>query len=123
MDAKANPRPANPPLPTSKDVLNAAGALKKAGLRFDPAVGCFVWDPDGHIAPDSPFPNRVYMILSLHRFLQIFGTEEAIAEKLIWVPTEHQVRRLLRGGAADGGNDIERQLQSYLDLLVSTQEE
>ncbi len=109
---------ANTPIPTDVQVLESARRLKLSGLPFEPRVGCFVWDPDGYIQPDSPFPHRVYMILSLHRFLQIFKTERAIAEQVIWVPTEHQTRRLLR----EAGPDVEiiRDLQAYLDLLVTS---
>jgi hypothetical protein len=59
-------------------------------------VGCFVWDPDNHIKATSPFPHRIYFILSLPRFLDIFGSIEAIAEKLVWLPTWHQARLLCR---------------------------
>jgi hypothetical protein len=55
-------------------------------------VGCFVWDPDKHIKAQSPFPHRIYFILSLPRFIDIFGSIEAIAEKLVWLPTWHQAR-------------------------------
>jgi hypothetical protein len=53
-------------------------------------VGCFVWDPQEAIQPASPFPNQVYFILSLPRFLDIFGTAEAMQDKLVWLPTWHQ---------------------------------
>ncbi len=57
-------------------------------------MGCFVWDPDEHIKAESPFPHRIYFILSLPRFIDIFGSIEAIAEKLVWLPTWHQARLL-----------------------------
>ena len=55
-------------------------------------MGCFVWDPDRYIPAESPFPLRVYFILSLPRFVDIFGSPAAVAEKLVWVPTWHQAR-------------------------------
>jgi hypothetical protein len=57
-------------------------------------VGCFAWDPEGFIELDSPFPGRIYFILSLPRFIDIFGTIENIVEKLVWLPTWHQARLL-----------------------------
>ena len=85
------------PIDFDSETLEAASRLKEAGLAFRPHVGCFVWDRDRHIEVPSPFPNRVYFILNLGRFETILGTREAVAEKLIWVPTEHQTRRLLLG--------------------------
>jgi hypothetical protein len=55
-------------------------------------LGCFVWDPDELIKAESPFPHRIYFILNLPRFIDIFGSIEAIAEKLIWPPTWHRAR-------------------------------
>ena len=73
-----------------------ARTMKEAGLVWNPHVGCFVWDPDEHIAPTSPFPNRIYFILNLGRFLQTFETIDAMREKLVWLPTWHQARMLAR---------------------------
>jgi hypothetical protein len=53
-----------------------------------------VWDPDGFIRPESPFPDQIYFILSLPRFIDIFGTVDNIAEKMVWLPTWHQARLL-----------------------------
>ncbi len=71
-----------------------ARQIKRLGIKWHPHVGCFVWDPDNTIEVDSPFPHRIYFILSLPRFIDIFGTPEAIAEKLVWLPTWHQARLL-----------------------------
>ncbi|MGE4093599.1 MAG: hypothetical protein AB7G75_22460 [Candidatus Binatia bacterium] len=53
-----------------------------------------MWDRDHFIAASSPFPHRIYFILNIGRFLQMFSSVEDIAEKLIWLPTEHQARLL-----------------------------
>jgi hypothetical protein len=71
-----------------------AQEMKLQGIEWQPHVGCFVWDPDEHIKVESPFPHRIYFILSLPRFIDIFGSIEAIAEKLVWLPTWHQARLL-----------------------------
>ena len=73
-----------------------AQELKRCGLPFEPHFGCFVWDPQKCIAADSPFPSRVYFILSLPRFLDIFGSMENIVQKLVWLPTWHQARLVSR---------------------------
>jgi hypothetical protein len=55
--------------------------MKQHGLAWRPQVGCFVWDPDEHIKPDLPFPGRIYFILSLKRFIEIF---ESIEQMLLF---------------------------------------
>jgi hypothetical protein len=90
--------PENDLEPTSFDesLCHLALEMKRRGLPWRPHVGCFVWDPDSHIQPDSPFPNRVYFILSLPRFIDIFGSIQSITEKLVWLPTWHQARLICR---------------------------
>jgi hypothetical protein len=84
------------PIPFDDRLRQLALTLKKEGLQWQPHVGCFVWDPDGVIEAPSPFPNRVYFILSMPRFLDIFGTVERMVEKLVWLPTWHQGNILCR---------------------------
>ena len=85
-----------PPMPFGERICRLAWEIKKLGLTWKPHVGCFVWDPDRHIKADSPFPDRIYFILSMPRFIDIFGSTEAIVEKLVWLPTWHQARLLCR---------------------------
>lgn len=82
------------PIPFERRHCQMAARLKEAGLPWKPHVGCFVWDRDEQIKVPSPFPERIYFILNLVRFLEIFDTVENITEKLIWVPTWHQARQL-----------------------------
>ncbi len=63
-------------------------------MIWNPHAGCFVWDPDSVIPSESPFPNRVYFVLSLPRFVDILGSVWQISEKLVWLPTWHQARLL-----------------------------
>ena len=93
------PIPFNPttdiaPTPFDEQHLQLAGRLKQRGLPWTPHVGCFVWDPAAHIEADSPFPMRIYFILSLPRFIGIFGSLEEMVDKLVWLPTWHQARLL-----------------------------
>ncbi|MHC4639967.1 MAG: hypothetical protein ACYTBV_21130 [Planctomycetota bacterium] len=89
-----NPENDLAPIPFNKRVCRLAMQMKQLGLPWQTHVGCFVWDPDGFIKADSPFPDQIYFILSLPRFIDIFGTVENIAEKLVWLPTWHQARLL-----------------------------
>jgi hypothetical protein len=82
------------PIGFDTQACNLANELKQLRMPWQPHVGCFVWDPDEHIKAESPFPHRIYFIVSLPRFIDIFGSIEAIAEKLVWLPTWHQARLL-----------------------------
>ena len=84
------------PIPFDEGICRRALEMKKYGLAWRPHVGCFVWDPDEYIKPASPFPGRIYFILSLQRFVEIFDTIEQITEKLVWLPTWHQARLICR---------------------------
>jgi hypothetical protein len=91
------PKPFDPktdlaPIPFDRRLIHRAEQLKHLGLPLPPHVGCFVWDPEGAIPAPSPFPERVYFVLSMPRFLDIFGSEEAMIERLVWLPTWHQAR-------------------------------
>jgi hypothetical protein len=91
-----NPEKDLAPMPFDESICRRALEMKEAGLEWRPQVGCFVWDPDESIKPASPFPGRIYFILSLARFIDIFDTIEQMAEKLVWLPTWHQARLVCR---------------------------
>lgn len=84
------------PMPFDEGICRKALEMKKSGLTWQPHVGCFVWDPDQFIKPASPFPGRIYFILSLQRFIEIFESIEQIRAKLVWLPTWHQARLICR---------------------------
>ena len=96
------PMPA--PIPMDDRLFSLALELKEAGLAWTPQVGCFVWDPRGVIAYPSPFPKRVYFILSMKRFLTIFTDVEAMKRDLVWLPTWYQARQRL-DQLSVGGHD------------------
>jgi len=83
-----------PPILFDAEICRLAAEMKRLVITWQPHVGCFVWDPEKIIKVDSPFPHRIYFILSLPRFIDIFGSIEAIVEKLVWLPTWHQARLL-----------------------------
>jgi hypothetical protein len=84
------------PIPFEARHLELAKELKRLGLLWVPHVGCFVCDAQGTIEAGSPFPENIYFILSLPRFISIFGSTDAMSEKLVWLPTWHQARLLCR---------------------------
>ncbi|MGD9056278.1 MAG: hypothetical protein PVJ41_05345 [Desulfobacterales bacterium] len=89
-----NPQKDLAPMVFDSHICQLAQEIKRLGISWHPHVGCFVWDPDKTIEVDSPFPHRIYFILSLPRFVDIFGSLEAIVKKLVWLPTWHQARLL-----------------------------
>jgi hypothetical protein len=90
------------PIPINDTVLASALRLKRLGLSWSPHVGCFVWDREAVIPAPSPFPQRVYFILSLRRFMAVFGSEEKMQQQLVWVPTWHQAFQLCRRWGISG---------------------
>jgi hypothetical protein len=90
------------PTPFEDELCQLALEIKQLGLQWHPHVGCFLWDPDRFITAPSPFPNRVYFVLSLPRFIDLLGSVEDIVAKLVWLPTWHQARLICRQlGIAD----------------------
>jgi hypothetical protein len=82
-----NPEKDLAPTPFDEQICRLALEMKSLGLIWEPHVGCFVWDRDSWIKPESPFPGRIYFILSLPRFIDILGSIQEIARKLVWLPT------------------------------------
>lgn len=95
-------------MPFDDHICRLARDLKKNGLVWAPHVGCFVWDPEAVIKTESPFPGRIYFVLSLPRFVDIFGSIQSMVDRLVWLPTWHQARLVCRQlgisdtAAADG---------------------
>jgi hypothetical protein len=82
------------PIPFERNLCEAAARLKEAGLVWKPHTGCFVWDPHNRIPASSPFPNNIYFVLNLNRFLTFFESEEQMRKELTWLPTWNQGRIL-----------------------------
>ena len=91
-----NPESDLAPMPFDKRVCLKALEMKKNHLAWRPHVGCFVWDPEEIIKAASPFPGRIYFILRLARFIEIFDTIDQITAKLVWLPTWHQAQLIYR---------------------------
>jgi hypothetical protein len=80
------------PISFAVEVRQFAKQLKLAGLKWQPHVGCFVWDEGGKIRVPSPFPENIYFILNLGHFVRLLGSIEDVANDMIWLPTWHQAR-------------------------------
>ena len=115
-----NPEEDFAPMPFDKQICLKALEMKNSGLVWRPHVGCFVWDPDEIIKPDSPFPNRIYFILSLKRFIDIFETIDRIVDELVWMPTYNQALDLYRQLAGTEGVKNKKEPE---DPALSTVEE
>lgn len=94
MPIRFDPDTDLPPTPFDDRICRLALEMKNLGLNWQPHVGCFVWDPDNWIKPESPFPGRIYFVLSLPRFVEIFESIQEMVRKLVWLPTWHQARLL-----------------------------
>jgi hypothetical protein len=110
MPIRFDPEKDLPPTPFDDRICRLALKMKDLGLNWQPHVGCFVWDPDQWIKPESPFPGRIYFVLSLPRFIEIFESIQEMVQKLIWLPTWHQACLLcMRMGISD--YNVERSMQ------------
>jgi hypothetical protein len=103
-------------MPFDQDHLTLAREMKGQGLHWKPHVGCYVWDDKGYIRAESPFPLRIYFVLSLPRFINVFGSLDAVAKKLVWLPTWHQARLLAVSLGVKPGTDC-RPLASRIPAL------
>jgi hypothetical protein len=124
-----NPQKELAPIEFDTKICQLASEIKRLGINWQPHVGCFVWDPDKIIKVDSPFPHRIYFILSLPRFIEIFGSVEAIAAKLVWLPTWHQARLLCEQLGVPGSAvaniwqnpkppSVDEELQKIYELVI-----
>ncbi len=84
----------SPSHPFNETLCHLAVDLKAVGLNWIPRVGHYVWDNTGIISYPSPFPNRIYFILNINRFLDIFQSIDRMTEQLVWLPTWHQAQEI-----------------------------
>lgn len=85
-----------PSHPFDESLCALAADMKAAGLAWVPKIGDFVWDCGKVIGHPSPFSQRIYFILNINRFLDIFQTIEKMIDQLIWLPAWHQARTICR---------------------------
>lgn len=78
------------------DELELAQLFKAYGLEWTPSPGQFVLDQSHLIEVPSPFQERVYFILDLRHFVRRSGNIEELKQRMCWLPTWEDARRLLR---------------------------
>ena len=109
--------------------VGKAKRLKQLGLPWRPKAGHYVLDVTGFCPQPSPFQEGVYFILNYDFFMKKVGGVDRFKEIMIWLPTWHDVRQLLRQFDVDDENvlktltashAIERgeELDALLDLLI-----
>lgn len=82
------------PIAYDAKLIHLALELKQLGIPWTPHVGCFVHDQQAVITSPSPFPDRIYFILNMQRFIHIFGSVEKMKQQLVWLPTWYQAVQL-----------------------------
>ena len=88
----------------SDDEIRFAKHLRENGLSWEPLAGHYVYDETGFCKQESPFQDKVYFILNYDYFMRAVGGVERFKEIMIWLPTWHDVRELLRShGVSDAG--------------------
>ena len=90
--------------------ITSARRLREAGLPWKPAAGHYVYDETGFCKQPSPFQDQVYYILNYDYFMKAVGGVERFKQIMLWLPTWHDARSLLRGyGVSD------QQIADYLN--------
>ena len=102
------------PIPFDRSVVEMAYSLKTHGLEWHPRVGNFVWDQHRTLPMPSPFPERVYFVLNISRFLKFFSTLEEMQEKLVWIPTMYQALEICRQLGIQTGRLWQTELEAPL---------
>lgn len=80
---------------TSEEIAFAKH-LRHIGLEWEPAAGHYVYDQTGFCQQRSPFQEKVYFILNYNYFMKAVGGVERFKQIMIWLPTWHDVREILR---------------------------
>ena len=80
----------------SSEEIDAARALRQAGLPWVPAVGHYVFDELKQCKHPSPFQDGVYFILNYQYFMRDMGGEKRFQECMLWLPTWEDARGLLQ---------------------------
>jgi hypothetical protein len=80
----------------SQEEIEMARELRRLGLKWEPSVGHYVYDENRCCQKGSPFQDRLYFILNYELFMNRIGGVERFKEVMLWLPTWHDARELLR---------------------------
>jgi hypothetical protein len=92
----------------SQREIELAVQLKDDGLAWTPAVGHYVYDQSGAVNAPSPFQDGVYYILNYDHFMRLLGGAPRFQELMVWLPSWHDARHILR--LLDVSNDTIREV-------------
>jgi hypothetical protein len=88
--------------------IDLARELHSLRLPWTPAVGHYVYDVYGKIQRASPVQDRVFLIHDCAEFLEPVGGSEPFKQLMVWLPTWHDAREILRWlGVADADVELE----------------
>lgn len=82
--------------------IRLAKLFRDQGLAWEPRAGHYVYDDTGFCKQASPFQEKVYFILNYEYFMKKVGGVERFKEIMIWLPTWHDAREILRGLGVTG---------------------
>lgn len=80
----------------SEEEIQTARRLRDNGLAWEPQAGHYVYDETGFCKQTSPFQDKVYFILNYPYFMRAVGGVERFKEIMLWLPTWHDLRQMLR---------------------------
>ena len=94
----------------TQEEIETARELRALDLEWEPSVGHYVYDENRCCPKGSPFQDRLYFILNYDCFMSHIGGVERFKQVMLWLPTWHDARELLRSlGVSD--EEVARRLQ------------
>lgn len=101
-------------------LIRQACQLKSLGIDWKPSVGHYVYDETGAVQASSPFEEGVYFLLNFECFMRRVGGPERFARLMVWLPTWHDARCVLRSYGVDD-QVVQRELVSRGSLTSGTE--
>ena len=80
----------------TEEQISIAKRLKELEMPWTPQVGHYVYDANQICPKSSPFRERVYFLLNFDCFMQHVGGLERFRNNMVWLPTWHDAREILR---------------------------
>lgn len=80
----------------TEEQITIAKRLKEFEIPWTPQVGHYVYDANQICPKSSPFQERVYFLLNFDCFMQHVGGLERFRKNMVWLPTWHEAREILR---------------------------
>ena len=99
-------------IPFNRGHCELALIMKDSGLKWQPIMGHYIWDPERKIFKNSPFHNRIYYILNIEHFISIFSSIENIKKLFIWLPDYYQSRLICEDLGLDRNYVFEKLMAS-----------